>query len=82
MGKVSDLCTPHELYNRLGCCKLEREANYRELFKHHVDDELLTDIRLASNRGMALGSEKFINEIEQLTGRRMTPKKRGRPSKQ
>lgn len=81
LGKVSQLCTPHELYNGLGSNKLEREGNYRDLFKHHVDGELLTDIRLASNRGLALGSDKFIKEIEQLTGRRMTLKKRGRPSK-
>jgi len=40
---------------------------------------LLEDIRLAVNKGMALGSERFKTEIESLSGRRMIAKKMGRP---
>ena len=47
--------------------------------QHYMEDELLSDIRLALNKGMALGNERFKSEIETLSGRRVTDGKRGRP---
>ena len=44
-----------------------------------MEDELLSDIRLALNKGLALGNERFKSEIETLSGRRVTDGKRGRP---
>jgi len=79
LGKISELCTPHPLYLALGSEPIERQSRYRELFKHHVAGKLLEDIRLAANKGMALGNGRFEAEIESLTGRRMTAKKMGRP---
>ena len=79
-GKVSDLCTPHPEYLALGIEPLERRENYRALFVHHVDDELLEEIRTNTNKGMAVGNDRFKEEIETLTGRRLRAKKRGRPS--
>jgi len=35
--------------------------------------------RILLNKGMALGSDRFKEEIEALTGRRLSPKKVGRP---
>ncbi|MFT5674507.1 MAG: putative transposase [Paraglaciecola sp.] len=52
---------------------------YRALFTSHVEDKLLEDIRGNSNKGMAIGNEQFKEEIEALTGRRMTEQKMGRP---
>ena len=80
LGKVSDLCTPHPEYLALGVEPLERRENYRALFVHHVDDELLEEIRTNTNKGMAVGNDRFKEEIETLTGRRLRAKKRGRPS--
>ena len=77
-GKISELCTPHFLYLALGSGAIERQLNYRDLFKYHVEGKLLEDIRSAANKGMALGNERFEAEIESLTGRRMTAKKMGR----
>ncbi len=79
LGKPSELCTPHTVYLALGKDTNERQANYRDLFKHQVEGKLLQDIRLAINKNMALGSEQFKAEIEHLSGRRMTTKKVGRP---
>ena len=79
LGKASELCMPHAAYLALGKDAKERQTSYRELFKHHVDGKLLEDIRLAANKGMALSSERFKAEIENLSGRRMTAKKMGRP---
>lgn len=77
--KASELCTPHREYLALGRDPLERQANYRGLFAHHVEGELLKDIRSNTNKGMAVGSVRFKKEIEVLTGRRLQSKKRGRP---
>lgn len=79
LGKPSELCTPHAVYLALGKDSKERQTHYRDLFKHHIEGKLLQDIRLAINKSMALGSEQFKAEIEHLSGRRMTPKKVGRP---
>ncbi len=80
LGKVSSLCTPHLEYLSLGQEPLERRKNYRALFTHHVDDVLLEEIRSNTNKGMAVGNDRFKEEIEALTGRRVRAKKRGRPS--
>lgn len=78
LGKVSELCTPNQEYLSLGGDPLERQNNYRELFVHQVDGELLKEIRDNTHKGMAIGSERFKDEIETLTGRRLKSKKRGR----
>jgi putative transposase len=79
LGKASDLCTSHREYLSLGRDPLERQKHYRALFLHHVEGELLQEIRQNTNKGMAVGSDRFKEEIEALTGRRMQSKKRGRP---
>ena len=79
LGKLSDICTPHSEYLRLGQTPNERIKNYRALFSHHVGSDLLEEIRSGTNRGMAIGHDRFKDEIEILTGRRLKPKKVGRP---
>lgn len=79
LGKKSSLCTPHSEYLRLGRTKNKRMESYRSLFAHHIEDDLLNEIRLNANKGMAIGHDRFKEEIEKLTGRRLKPKKVGRP---
>jgi putative transposase len=50
---------------------------YRDLFKAHIDEALLNNIRESVNKGLALGNDKFKDEVEVLTGRRVIPGKRG-----
>ena len=78
----SDLWQPHELYLKLGHQQRTRAKCYQALFKYHIPDEELGRIRSATHSDMALGNERFKEEIEQLTGRRVTPRKRGRKSSQ
>ena len=80
LGKVSDLCKPQSEYMKLGEKKDARMVRYRELFAHHVEEKLLTEIREELNKGMALGNERFKEEVEVLTGRRLKSKKVGRPT--
>ncbi len=63
----------------LGAQERERFKAYQALFKQCVEGGLLEEIRLYSNKGLALGSEKFIKEIEGLTGERVSAKTAGRP---
>lgn len=81
LGKESALHTPHELYLALGRTKGERMKRYRALFSAHVEGPLLEEIRQSINKGLALGHERFTRQIEELTGQRITPGKRGRPRK-
>ncbi len=79
LGKASGLCTPHPVYLALGAKPQVRFRNYRDLFTHHVDGKLLEEIRANSNGCMAVGNDRFKEEMETLTGRRLKVKKRGRP---
>lgn len=75
------LVTPHERYLALGESGTERSQAYRQLFRSSLGDAVLTEIREATNKAWALGSEKFKERVEHLTGRRAQTKQRGRPRK-
>ena len=79
LGKTSDLCHPHAEYLRLSKRKDHRMRRYKALFEQAVEGSLLTEIREGVNKGMALGNDRFKDEIEALTGRRLKPQKVGRP---
>lgn len=79
LGVESDLCTPHERYLSLGLTVSERLQSYRSLFEIILAEPLIKDISHATNKGMAIGSEKFKQQIECLTGRRLHSAKAGRP---
>ena len=79
LGKVSELCTPHQEYLLLGGDASSRQKKYRALFAHHVDSKMLEEIRDNTYKGMAIGNDRFKEELETLTARRLKSKKRGRP---
>jgi len=79
LGKGAALKTPHPLYLTLGKNAKTRQANYRDLFRYQVEGELLDDIRKAANKGLVLGNERFIEQVEALTGKVLKEGKRGRP---
>jgi len=76
------LMTPHEEYLALGKTCDERRENYRSLFRAHLDEELVTEIRKSVNTGLVLGSERFKDEIESNLKRRVRLGTPGRPRKQ
>ena len=79
LGKNSSLCTPHTEYLNLGATDLQRQNNYRALFKTNINEKLTAEIRLSLNKSLALGNEHFKDEVELLSGRRVKERKRGRP---
>jgi putative transposase len=79
LGKQSDLLTAHPIYLRINEDAKLRQAAYRVLFTHHVEATLIDDIRKATNKGLALGSEDFKLKVQALSGRSVVEGKRGRP---
>ena len=79
LGKKSDLLTPHERYLALGENDLARQINYKCLFNVPVEDNILDDIRRCAQSGLAIGNSRFKEQIEELTGLRVSARKRGRP---
>jgi len=80
LGRISSLLTPHELYLNLGCTPSEIQSSYQALFKHHVSEQLITDLRRCTNAGVAFAGERFIHEIESLSNERVSRLKMGRPA--
>ena len=63
----SELWQPHELYLKLSFQQETRAKRYQALFKYHIPEEELGRIRSATHSDMALGNERFKEEIEKLT---------------
>ena len=78
-GRPDPLLSPHPLYAALGVTATERHHAYRELFRHHIDNDLLHDIRAALNHELVLGRSYFKDKIEQMTQRKTRMGSPGRP---
>jgi putative transposase len=81
LGKPSSLIVPHDEYRRMGRDVSSRLEVYRALFNAHLDEEVVGQIRNATNGNFALGSERFQKEIEVALGRRAKRGQAGRPVK-
>jgi putative transposase len=82
LGLNTHWIVPHEEYMHLGRTDLERQVAYQALFKADLSTNDLVQIRECTHKGWALGSQRFIDEIERLTKRRATSKGIGRPQKE
>ncbi|GAB3093705.1 hypothetical protein GCM10027217_06050 [Pseudomaricurvus hydrocarbonicus] len=77
VGRKIELITPHDEYLALGVDDQERQANYRSLFRGKMKQVDLQAIREACQRASILGSEKFIKNFEEKTGRKAKSANRG-----
>ena len=78
-GVVDTFLELHPLYLELGVTEDVRQEAYRELFRDHVDDEALHEIRESLNHELVLGRSYFKDKIEEITMRRTRMGKPGRP---
>lgn len=81
LGKASKLSSPHTLYLNLGNHTQERLQAYRELFRYQLDDNMIEDIREVTQKGLVLGRDDFVDQIEKLTARKLEVRGAGRPKK-
>ncbi len=77
LGEANELIVAHNLYQRLGRNAEQRQAAYRQLFKNHLSELLLTQIRESTNKSWVLGTEQFKRNIESQVTRRVEPAARG-----
>jgi putative transposase len=80
LGQSRFPLSPHDEYLGLGRSGEKRRKIYRSLFTEHVTGSMAKDIRDAVNKGMALGSDRFKDELETNLKRRVRPARMGRPS--
>jgi putative transposase len=81
MGKANAMLVPHAQYARLGRRDAERRQAYRALFRAHLDETIVDEIRSATNGHYALGNRRFQQQIEAALGRRAIRGEPGRPAK-
>lgn len=72
LGQAITLYQPHPVYCALGKTPSERSVVYRSLFKGQLEMALVNKIRLSTQKGFVLGSDKFKQQVEALTGRRVS----------
>ncbi len=77
LGKPDELVTQHIEYLRLGKAAEARQAAYRQLFKHHLPESSMAEIREATNKAWVLGNDRFKRRIQKQLGRRVAPSARG-----
>ena len=81
LGRANALISPHDEYRRLGRSDSDRRDAYRALFRAHLEEELVDEIRDATNGNYALGNKRFQRQIEKALGRRAVRGVSGRPVK-
>jgi putative transposase len=77
-GRVDPLVSAHDCYVALGPTAEHRRRAYRELCRVPIADDLLAEIRDATNRRWALGTQEFRTELAKSLQRRVEPAPRGR----
>ena len=80
-GRADGLLRDHNCYLALGENTTTRLQTYRELFRQHVDEPSLQEIRSSINSGMPLGDESFKDQLETQIARSVRAGKPGRPKK-
>jgi putative transposase len=78
-GLDDALVTPHLIYAGLGRHAGERRAAYRDLFREVLSDQMLAQIRRASNSNKPLGPSTFIEDVSRACGQPIGLERRGRP---
>jgi putative transposase len=81
LGQSSPLITPHAQYTSLGATSDARQTGYRSLIDEHLEEKHLADLRQHTQQQRAWGSERFQQQVEELTQRSVSVRPRGRPSK-
>ncbi|MGB0954807.1 MAG: transposase [Panacagrimonas sp.] len=66
-------------YWRLGNTPFERQAVYLRHIREGLDQRQREEIQASVYKGWPMGSAAFLNEVERRSGRRVRPRKAGRP---
>lgn len=78
-GKDDELVNHHPIYTQLDKTIAGRCEAYKTLFKVHLDEGQLKDIRSAWQTGTPLGNEYFREKLESKLKTKVGQNRRGRP---
>ena len=78
-GRINSLIEEHPVYIELGKMTELRQQAYRELFRHHIDNDTLHEIRDSLNHELVLGRSYFKDKIKEITQRQTCLGQPGRP---
>ena len=67
LGIKRSLIKEHGVYTALGADAAKRQSAYASLFENQVPDKTIEEIRVATNRAWVLGTERFLQQIEELS---------------
>jgi len=81
LGQHDALLTPHPVYLAQDSSADARQAVYRALFRPHLEQSGIADIRLALNQSQPLGDHRFHAKIARIAGESRQARPRGRPRK-
>lgn len=77
LGQTDSLLAPHREYQRLGKKEVERQSAYRQLFRAHISEITLGEIRESTNKAWVLGRERFKRRMEKKLDRQTVSSGRG-----
>ena len=77
-GAADAILTEHRLYRALGGSAAERQSEYRLRFRNASDEDFVSQLRLATNGGWPVGSDRFKRQIARALKCRVTPLPPGR----
>jgi putative transposase len=80
-GAADPLVRPHALYLALADTAEARRQAYRRLFDAALDEDIVGELRAATNGGWAIGGARFKEQIAAKLRRRVTPLPPGRPAR-
>jgi putative transposase len=80
-GRDDEMLKPHRMYEALGKSRLARLEAYKALFRAHLEEGVLEDIRSAWKSGTPLGNDFFRQKIEAKLNCKVGQARRGRPSR-
>lgn len=78
-GNADKVLSKHPTYLELGTEEEARMMAYRDLFRVHIDSDMLHEIRQSLNHELVLGRSYFKDRIEEITNRQTRMGKPGRP---
>jgi len=77
LGVHDDLISEHYIYHHLGRSMEVRLAAYQALFIQSIPDKTIGEIREATNKAWILGSNCFVDQIDDEINRQAKPRLRG-----
>ena len=80
-NKDDKILSVHPLYVGLGKTTASRSEAYKSLFKAHIDEAELNEIRAAWQTGTPLGNDYFKEKIEKRLNSKVGQARRGRPKR-